>query len=198
MPNRSFRRICVFCGSSFGARDTYRDAATGLASVLVERGIELVYGGGAVGLMGTVASAVMDGGGRVTGVIPRDLFDNEVPNAAITDLRYVDTMHERKTMMYDLSDAFVVLPGGLGTLEELAETATWAQIGIHDKPIGLLDVDGFFQPLLGFLRHAVDERFVKVENLDLLRVDHDPAALLDELALYERSQPDKWLDLDKI
>lgn len=176
------RELCLFCGSSAGARPEYRRAAVQLARELVTREIGLVYGGGAVGLMGVAADEVMTGGGRVAGVIPRDLFQKEVEHGAITTLHRVDSMHERKALMYELADAFVALPGGLGTLEELAETLTWGQIGLHDKPIGLLDTAGFYEPLSSFLRHAVDEGFIKVRNLDRLIIDDDPARLVDRVA----------------
>jgi uncharacterized protein (TIGR00730 family) len=175
------RELCLFCGSSAGARPEYRRAAIDLARELVARDIGLVYGGGAVGLMGVAADEVMSGGGRVTGVIPRDLFGNEVEHGAITTLHRVDSMHERKAKMYELADAFVALPGGLGTLEELAETLTWGQIGLHDKPIGLLGTAGFYEPLCAFLTHAVEEGFVKIHNLDRLIVDNDPTRLLDRV-----------------
>jgi uncharacterized protein (TIGR00730 family) len=175
------RELCLFCGSSVGTRPEYAEAATTLARELVARDIGLVYGGGAVGLMGTAADAVMSAGGRVTGVIPRDLFGNEVAHTAITTLHRVDSMHERKATMYELADAFVALPGGLGTLEELAETLTWGQIGLHDKPVGLLDPTGFYRPLATFLNHAVDEGFIKPRNLERLIVDDEPGRLLDRL-----------------
>lgn len=188
LPRMQLRELCLFCGSSVGMRPEYAQAATELARELVARDIGLVYGGGAVGLMGTAADAVMSAGGRVTGVIPRDLFGNEVEHTAITTLHRVDSMHERKATMYELADAFVALPGGLGTLEELAETLTWGQIGLHDKPVGLLDPTGFYRSLTTFLNHAVDEGFIKPRNLERLIVDDEAGRLLDRLAELARQR----------
>jgi uncharacterized protein (TIGR00730 family) len=143
----ALRAVCVFCGSSAPADPCYRDAARALGALVARRGIGLVYGGGSVGLMGELADAALSHGGRVTGVIPAGLFAREVGHTGLTELREVASMHERKQLMYDLSDAFVALPGGLGTLEELAEVATWSQLGLHSKPVVLLDVDGFWEPL---------------------------------------------------
>jgi uncharacterized protein (TIGR00730 family) len=174
--------VCVFCGSAAGRGTRYAGAAAELGRELARRDIGLVFGGGAVGLMGVVADATMAAGGRVTGVIPDGLFSPEVPHERVTTLHRVDSMHERKALMYRLADAFVALPGGLGTLEELAETLTWGQIGLHDKVVGLLDVDSFYRPLQAFFGHAVEEGFLKPRNLERLVVDDDPARLLDALA----------------
>lgn len=171
----------MFCGSSTGGDPAYEQAAAELGRELAARDVGLVYGGGAVGLMGVVADAVMAAGGEVTGVIPRGLFSREVAHEAITTLHEVDSMHERKALMYQLSDAFVALPGGLGTLEELAETLTWAQIGLHDKPVGLLDVAGYFGGLLEFLSHAVASGFLRERHLQRLIVTRHSVALLDDL-----------------
>jgi uncharacterized protein (TIGR00730 family) len=171
----------VFCGSSHGSRPEYDEAAAALGRTLARRGIGVVYGGGALGLMGTLAEATMAAGGEVVGVVPRGLFGNEVPRRDVTTLHHVGTMHERKALMYSLADAFVALPGGLGTLEELAETLTWAQLGLHDKPVGLLDVCGFYAPLRQFFHHAARETFIKARNLDRLLVDDDVVSLLDAL-----------------
>ncbi|MCC6434903.1 MAG: TIGR00730 family Rossman fold protein [Acidimicrobiales bacterium] len=192
------RRVCVFCGSSSGTDPRYREAASAMGRTLAERGIELVYGGGAVGLMGVIADAVMEAGGTVIGVLPKGLFSREVGHEAITELRHTDSMHERKALMYELADAFIALPGGLGTLDELFETLTWAQIGLHAKPVGLLDVDGYFDQLLAFLQHTVDTGFVKQANIDLLVADADPAGLLARLAANEPPRPEKWIDPVKI
>jgi uncharacterized protein (TIGR00730 family) len=178
-------RVCVFCGSSLGIDPAYGAAAVALGTCLAERGIELVYGGGAVGLMGVLADAAMEAGGAVTGVIPRGLFSSEVPHGRLTRLHHTATMHERKALMYELSDAFIALPGGLGTLEELFETLTWAQIGLHRKPVGLLDVNGYFDGLMAFLDHAVAEAFIRRSNLALIVADADPGRLLDRLAAAE-------------
>lgn len=180
-PMDGFGRVCVFLGSKVGRSPLYAEATRALAGELARRGTGLVYGGGAVGLMGVLADAMMSAGGEVVGVIPRDLFQREVEHPALTTLHKVDSMHERKALMYSLSDAFVALPGGLGTLEELAETLTWVQIGLHAKPVGILDVGGFYAPLRGFLEHTVVEGFTKPASLDAVVVDDDPGALLDRL-----------------
>jgi uncharacterized protein (TIGR00730 family) len=193
----SLQRVCVFCGSSHGSRPDYDEAATTLGRALAARGIGVVYGGGALGLMGTVAQATMAAGGEVIGVVPRGLFGNEVPRSAITTLHHVGTMHERKALMYSLADAFVALPGGLGTLEELAETLTWAQLGLHDKPMGLLDVAGFYAPLRQFFDHAASEAFIKARNLSRLLIDDDVVSLLDLLA-DEAARRRATIDMDRL
>ena len=180
----ALRRVCVFCGSKHGARPEYTEAARAMGTALVAAGIDLVYGGGRIGLMGEVADAVLDAGGRVTGVIPERWADVEIAHDGVSDLRIVGSMHERKAMMYELSDGFVALPGGLGTLEELFEITTWSQIGLHTKPTGLLDVDGFYTPLVGFLDQLVTEGFVAEHHRRLLRVATKPADLLAELAAF--------------
>ncbi len=187
------RRVCVFCGSNAGARPGYEAAARALGRLLAERGLGLVYGGARVGLMGAVADAALAAGGAVTGVMPRALVEREVAHAALPDLRIVDTMHERKALMAELSDAFVALPGGLGTFEELFEAWTWAQLGLHRKPVALLDVAGFYGPLAAFLDAAVGERFVRPEHRGMLLVDDDPGALLGRLAAYEPPAVAKWI-----
>jgi hypothetical protein len=171
----------VYCGSNPGGRPGYRDAAAALGRLVAGRGIGLVYGGGNVGLMGVVAEAALGAGGEVIGVIPRAFVEKEVAHFGVSDLRIVGSMHERKALMADLSDAFVALPGGLGTLEELFETWTWAQLGLHAKPCGLLNVAGFFDPLVAFLDHAVRERFLKPPHRSLLIVEPAPGPLLDRL-----------------
>ncbi len=187
----SFRRVCVFCGASPGRSPAYARAAESLGRTLAGRGLGLVTGGGRVGLMGAVADAALAAGGQVIGVIPQRLVDREVAHAGLTELRVVDTLHERKAGMAELADAFVALPGGLGTLEELSEVASWAQLALHDKPIGLLDVDGYFAQLLAYLDHAVAERFLAPEHRAMIIDDTDAADLLDRLA--ERlPPPDRW------
>jgi len=178
------RRVCVFCGSKHGARPEYADAARALAAAMVARGIDLVYGGGRVGLMGVVADAVLEAGGGVIGVIPDHMSDREICHYGLTDLRIVGSMHERKALMYELSDGFAALPGGLGTLEELFEITTWSQLGLHEKPTGLLDVNGFYAPLVGFLDQLVTEGFVNERHRRLLRVAAEPAGLLERLAAF--------------
>jgi uncharacterized protein (TIGR00730 family) len=175
-------RICVFCGSSPGRSSSYAAAARRLGATLARRGIGLVYGGGNVGLMGIVADAVLADGGEVAGVIPRALVDRELAHARLTELVVVDTMHERKQRMHDLSDAFIAMPGGFGTLDELCEILTWRQLGFHEKPIGLLDAAGYFGPLSAAFDHAVREGFVAAQHRALLALDDDPVRLLDRLA----------------
>jgi uncharacterized protein (TIGR00730 family) len=187
-------RICVFTGSSNGRRTTYRAAATLLGQTLVARGYELVYGGARVGLMGAVADAVLAEGGHVIGVIPQALVDREVAHTGLPDLRVVSSMHERKALMSDLSDGFIAMPGGWGTLEELFEVLTWGQLGLHRKPCGLLNVDAYFDPLLAFLRHGFEEQFVRTEFERMLLVSTSPATLLDAFASFEPTTVVKWID----
>lgn len=182
-------RVCVFCGSRGGARPEYLEAARGLGRLLAGRGIGLVYGGATVGLMGAVADGTMDAGGEVDGVLPEALVERELAHLRLTRLHRVGTMHQRKALMAELADAFVTLPGGTGTLDELFEIVTWAQLGLHRKPVGLLDVGGYFQPLLTFLRHAAAEGFVRPGDLcaepdgsgKVLLVDRSAASLLERL-----------------
>ena len=187
-PAAVLSRVCVFTGSSPGALDAYANAARALACVLLSRQQTLVYGGAKVGLMGVLADAVLQGGGKVIGVIPAHLEAKEVAHQGLTDLRVVGSMHERKAVMADLSDGVIALPGGLGTLEELFEMLTWAQLGLHRKPCGVLNVAGYFDRLLAFLDHAVTQRFMSEPHRGLLLADHDPAALLDRMAAYEPVQ----------
>ena len=173
------KRICVYCGSSNGARPAYAQAARHLALALVERDLELVYGGAEKGLMGIVANAVLERGGRVHGVIPELLCSEEVTHPNLTELHIVVSMHERKAMMEAMSDGFIALPGGYGTLEEIVEIVTWRQLGIHNKPCGLLNVDGFFDPLSSYLDHADQEGFLRSGNRRLLMSYESPDTLLD-------------------
>ncbi len=181
----AFRRVCVFCGASPGRDARYSVVARSVGEALARRGIELVYGGGAVGLMGAVADGALAAGGRVTGVIPAGLVDRELAHKGLTGLRIVTTLHERKAVMAELSDAFLALPGGLGTLEELAEVLSWAQLELHAKPVGVLDVGGFFGPLVAYLDHAVHEGFVAPRHRDLLLVDEDLGRLLERFATWQ-------------
>jgi uncharacterized protein (TIGR00730 family) len=174
-------RICMFAGSSEGRLPEYRRLAVTLGHELAEREIGLVYGGASRGLMGAAADAALEAGGEVVGVIPRALFKSEIAHSGLTALYEVDSMHQRKAKMESLADAFVALPGGFGTFDELFEIMTWAQIGIHAKPIGLLDVADYFEPFLSLVRHAAAEGFVPPRNLDLIHYSEDPSALLDEL-----------------
>ena len=192
---QAVQRICVFCGSSPGARPAYAEATAELARLLVADGIGVVYGGGGVGLMGVLGDTVLAEGGEAIGVIPQALVDREIGHPGLADLRVVGSMHERKALMADLSDAFVALPGGLGTLEELFEVYTWSQLGLHDKPCGLLDVDGYYAGIAEFLEHAVRERFVREEHRAMLMVERDPRTLIDRLRGYEpQSVQPKWID----
>jgi uncharacterized protein (TIGR00730 family) len=177
----AFGRVCVYAGSSLGARPQYADSARGLARAVCARRRGIVFGGSQTGLMGVLADEALAHGGEVIGVIPRQLMEREIAHRSLTDLHVVATMHERKALMAELADAFVALPGGIGTLEELVEMLTWAQLGLHAKPIGVVNVDGYFDSLLAFLRHAVDEGFVSAANSALLAVESDPETLLDEL-----------------
>ena len=190
-------RLCVFCGSSPGTNPAITAATEALGSLLVHEGIELVYGGGSVGLMGLLADTVLAGGGRVTGVIPVGLFTREVGHPGITELVEVASMHERKATMYERSDAFVALPGGLGTLEELAEITTWGQLGLHRKPVGVLNVDRFYDPLLALLDRAVADRLLKTTNRALLVDRTTPGELLQALRHYDVRLEPKWIDLDQ-
>ena len=175
------KAIAVYCGANAGASPVYAEAARAMGRALVARGLGLVYGGGHVGLMGTIADEVLRLGGQVSGVIPQQLVDRELAHPGLTHLYVVKDMHERKAMMAQLSDGFVALPGGMGTLEELFEMLTWSQLGIHAKPVGVLNVDGFYDQLVGFMRHLLDQGFVKPQHAGLMMVESDPAALLTRL-----------------
>jgi uncharacterized protein (TIGR00730 family) len=186
-------RVCVFCGSSNGNRREYRDAAVGLAHELTRRDIALVYGGGCVGLMGVIADAVLAAGGHVIGVIPEALLAREVAHKSLPDLRVVSSMHERKALMAELSDGFIAMPGGFGTFEEFCEVLTWTQLGLHRKRCGLLNVLGFYDPLLAMFDRAVADEFVRPSNRDLVIADDDPARLIAKLdAPFEPPEP-KWI-----
>lgn len=177
----ALKRICVFCGSNAGARPEYAAGARELATHLASRGLGLVYGGGNVGLMGIIADAMLEAGAEVIGVIPRSLVEREVAHHGVTKLHVVQTMHERKAMMNELCDAFIAMPGGFGTLEELFEVLTWSQLGYHRKPCGLLNVGGFFDPLEAMLDHGVTEQFLRPAHRALLIAESSPARLLDRL-----------------
>jgi uncharacterized protein (TIGR00730 family) len=192
------RRVCVFCGSSPGARPAYGEATSELARLLVADRIGVVYGGGAVGLMGVLGDSVLAAGGEAIGVIPQALVDREIGHTGLSELRLVGSMHERKALMAELSDAFIALPGGLGTLEELFEVYTWSQLGLHDKPCGLLDVEDYFAGIVDFLEHAVRERFVREEHRAMLIVERDPRRLIDRLRDFEpRAVRPKWIDREQ-
>jgi uncharacterized protein (TIGR00730 family) len=187
-------RICVFCGSSSGGRLEYRVAAEELGAELVRRHIGLVYGGGKVGLMGLLADAVLRAGGEAVGVIPEHLMKWEVGHNALTKLHVVHSMHERKALMADLADAFIAMPGGFGTLEEFCEAVTWTQLGLHAKPCGILNVAGFYDPLLALFDHLVDERFLKPENRALVLARESPADLVQALEHWRPVHVEKLLD----
>ena len=190
----SLRSICVFCGASPGASPIYREAAEALGQHLAKRGIRLIYGGGAVGLMGVVADAALNAGGEVIGIIPQSLERAEIGHRNLTCLEVVDGMHARKARMAELSDAFIALPGGLGTLEELFEVWTWGQLGYHAKPLGLLEVDGFYARLTDFLDHLVAERFVREQHRAILQVSASPAELLARMDAWQPTAAPKWVD----
>ncbi|KRT71413.1 MAG: hypothetical protein XU13_C0049G0014 [Candidatus Rokubacteria bacterium CSP1-6] len=192
------KRVCVFCGSRNGTRDQYVAAARRTGEALARRGIGLVYGGGGIGLMGVLADAAVSAGGDVIGVIPKALMAREVAHRGLPDLRVVASMHERKALMAELADAFVALPGGFGTLEEFCEALTWAQLGIHRKPCGLLNVEGFFDPLLSLFDHAVRERFVSPDHRSLVVVEEDPERLLDALSRWEPPALERWMGREEI
>jgi len=189
------KSICVFCGSNPGHNHIYLEQARQLGAVLAQRGISLIYGGGSVGLMGAVADACLQAGGRVVGVIPRHLWAMEVGHRDLTELHIVESMHERKAMMAELSDGFVVLPGGIGTLEEFFEIWTWGQLGIHKKPFGVLDVDGYYRQMFAFLDHMTGEGFLKPEQRGMVQQSADPTTLLDALAAYDAPNVGKWLEM---
>jgi uncharacterized protein (TIGR00730 family) len=192
------RRLAVFCGSNAGARPEYVQATRSLGKLLAERGIGVVYGGSSVGLMAVLADTMLDELGDIIGVIPRMLVEREVANKALTDLRVVESMHERKAMMAELADGFIALPGGIGTLEEFFEIWTWAQLGMHDKPCGLLNVAEYFDPLLEFLDRAVAEKFVREVHRKMVIVESDPKELLARFEAYEPPRVVKWINAGTI
>jgi len=187
------KRICVFCGSSLGVRAEYAEMAMTLGGLIARRGMGLVYGGGNVGLMGVVADGALAAGGEVIGVIPHALAAREIAHHGVTDLRVVDSMHTRKAMMAELSDAFITMPGGFGTFDEFFETVTWTQLGVHRKPCGLLNVAGFYSPLAAFIDQAVSEGFIKPIHRQSIIVDDNPERLLDALSTIELPDVPKWI-----
>jgi uncharacterized protein (TIGR00730 family) len=191
------KRVCIFCGSSAGARSIYRESARAMGNALVQRGIGLVYGGGRVGLMGAVADAVLEGGGEVIGVIPEPMVTRELAHHGVTQLRIVHSMHERKMTMAELADAFVALPGGLGTFEEFCEIITWAQLGLHRKPCGILNVESYYAPLLELFDRGVTEGFIYPANRRLILEETDAGRLLDLLAGCVPLQGEKWIVRDE-
>ena len=189
----AMRRVCVFCGSSSGNREDYRTATEHLADELAKRGIGIVYGGGCVGLMGLLADSMLARGAEVIGVIPRALVAREIAHKALTELRIVESMHERKAMMAALADAFIALPGGFGTFEEFCEAVTWTQLGLHEKRCGLLNVGGFYDPLLALFDRAVVGGFLKPQNRAIVTAESDPVSLLDRLMLAPVPPEPKWI-----
>ena len=187
-------RIAIYCGANGGHDSFYRTAAAGVASFLAKEGIGLVYGGGNVGLMGTIADAALAAGGKVIGVIPQSLMEKELGHGGVTELHVVGSMHERKQMMVDLSDGFIALPGGFGTLDELFETLTWLQLSFHGKPVGLLNVNGFFDGLLVFLDHMASQGFLKQAHRDCVLVSSDPAELLEKMRAFKAPDLGKWIE----
>jgi len=188
------KRVCVFCGSSPGAEPAYAQAARKLGSILAKSGIGLVYGGAGVGLMAEIANSAMQAQGEVIGVIPRSLVEKEVAHGGLIDLRVVDSMHQRKALMAELSDGFIAMPGGLGTLEEFFEVLTWAQLGMHTKPCGFLNVGGFYDRLLAFLDHAAKQRFIKPNHRAGVLVADTPERLLALFEVYRAPLVEKWID----
>lgn len=187
------KNICVYCGSSSGKSPEYIESARLLGKELVKREIGLVYGGATVGIMGEIANTVLSESGKVTGVIPQSLADKEISHTGLTELKVVDSMHERKAIMADLSDGFIALPGGLGTLEELLEVLTWSQLGFHKKPCALLNVNQYYDGLRTFLDHAVNEEFLKSTHGEMLLVESNPSTLLDLMTDYQAPSIDKWI-----
>jgi uncharacterized protein (TIGR00730 family) len=191
------RSVCVFCGSNAGSDPVYVATAQAVGRGLARRGIRIVYGGGRVGMMGALADAAHAEGGEVVGVMPRQMFEREIGHTGIDDLRVVGSMHERKALMVELADAFIALPGGIGTFEELFEVYTWAQLGIHTKPLGLLDVAGYYQPMATMLDHAVEQRFLREETRAMLVVARDLDGLLTAFDGWRAAPMHKWIDLDE-
>jgi hypothetical protein len=190
-------RLCVFCGSSAGVDSAFATSARLLAVEMVRRKIDLVYGGGNVGLMGVMADAVLAAGGHVTGVIPHALVAREIAHQGLTSLRVVHSMHDRKALMADLSDGFIALPGGFGTLEEFCEAVTWTQLGLHAKPCGLLNVNGFYDGLLQFFEHALAEEFLKPTHRHIVVAESNPVSLLDRVVNWKPPAVMKWIDRDE-
>ena len=191
------KRICVFCGSSPGTRPSYSAAASSLAKHLVANGITLVYGGGRTGLMGVLADAVLDAGGEVIGVMPLALVGKEVAHTGLSDLRVVGSMHKRKALMAELSDAFIALPGGYGTFEEFCEVLTWTQLGFQRKPCGILNVEGYYDHLLALFDHAVAEQFLKPVHREIVITDTDAESLIRRLLGHQPARADKWSSLER-
>ena len=190
--------VCVYCGSSFGNSPGFREAAVQLGQELAHRKLTLIYGGASIGIMGVIANAVLENGGKVIGVIPKVLAKKEVAHHGLTELKIVHSMHDRKAQMAELSDAFIALPGGLGTLEELFEILTWAQLGLHQKPCALLNVEHYYDNLIRFLDHSVEQQFVKLAHRAMLMIDDNPQTLIDKLLTYQAPLVERWLSQSTI
>ena len=188
------KKICVFCGSSPGSDTLYKDEAEKFGGLLVEKGYELIYGGGSTGMMGFIANACLKKGGKVTGVIPGFLVAKEVGHKKLTEMIEVESMHERKQKMADISDAFVALPGGMGTMDELCEIVTWSQLGLHKKPIGILNINHYFDPFITFMDHMVGQRYLSKENRKIIISDKNPEVLIEKMKNYNPPDTEKWLD----
>lgn len=186
------KRICVFCGSSLGKEEQYKSRAKELGKVIALSDIELVYGAGNVGLMGEIARSVLENKGRVIGIIPKKIYE-KVEHVELSELHIVDGMHERKAMMYELADAFIALPGGIGTIEELSEVFTWKQLGYHSKPVGILNISGYYDKFLAFLEHMTSEGFLKEAHYNMLIVDNNPLQLINKIQTFEVDYIDKWV-----
>ncbi|MDZ7742280.1 MAG: TIGR00730 family Rossman fold protein [Bacteroidota bacterium] len=191
---RDLKRVCVFCGSSMGFDDAYHEKAKELAGVLLDQGIELVYGGANVGIMKLLADTMLQGNGKVTGVMPRNLLNREIAHTELSKLHIVDSMQERKLLMAELSDAFIAFPGGFGTLDELAEMITFNQLRIHDKALGILNINSFFDHLIDFFEHAFEEGFVRREHINNIIVEEDAACMIDRCKEYKAVKLEKWID----
>ena len=190
--------ICVYCGSNSGNHSDYTDAAVSLGTEMARRNISLIYGGGKVGLMGTVADAVLNAGGKAIGVIPRQLVEREVAHKGLTELQVVDTMHQRKTRMFELADAFVALPGGYGTMDEMFEMLTWAQLGLHRYPCAFYNVRGYYTPLRSMMDHMVEEGFVRGEQRESVWFGEGMAAMFDWMSAYQGGYTPKWIDSSSV
>lgn len=192
MIRNRLRNICVYCGSNAGGREDYADSAKKLAAELVARDLGLIYGGSSTGIMGVLADAVLEAGGQVRGIMPRALVHKEIAHGGLTELRVTGTMHERKAMMAEMSDGFIALPGGFGTLEEIVEILTWGQLQLHEKPCGLLNVADYYDHLLRFVAHAQEEGFLDPQHKEMLLVANDPSELLDKFESYRAPKVKKW------
>ncbi len=188
------KKICIFCGSSPGSEKSYQQEAESFGELLVDKGYEMVYGGGSTGMMGFIANACLAKGGKVTGVIPSFLVAKEVGHNGLTEIIEVESMHERKQKMADISDAFVAMPGGMGTMDELCEIVTWSQLGLHTKPIGVLNINSYFDPFIKFMDHMVSQRYLSVVNRKIIVSDKNPEELLKKMQNYDPPVAEKWLD----